>query len=74
MKPSFPLLRGFVAGLWQVYLRDEFGIQEKDFLSFDAIRQASQCLGRVVRGKSDYGMMVLADSRWVWVWVLVKGC
>lgn len=47
-----------------VYLRDEFGIQEKDFLSFDAIRQASQCLGRVVRGKSDYGMMVLADSRY----------
>ncbi len=49
----------------QVYLRDEFGIQEKDFLSFDAIRQASQCMGRVVRGKSDYGMMVLADSRCV---------
>jgi DNA excision repair protein ERCC-2 len=46
-----------------VYLRDEFAIQEKDFLSFDAIRQAAQCLGRVVRGKSDYGMMVLADSR-----------
>ena len=46
------------------YLRDEFQIQEGDFLTFDAIRQASQCLGRVIRSKSDYGMMILADKRY----------
>ena len=33
------------------YLRDTFQIKEGDFLSFDAIRQASQCLGRVIRSK-----------------------
>lgn len=28
-----------------------------------AMRHASQCLGRVIRGKDDYGIMVLADKR-----------
>ena len=37
---------------------------ESDFLSFDAVRQASQCLGRVIRSKQDYGIMVLADYRY----------
>jgi DNA excision repair protein ERCC-2 len=27
------------------------------------MRHASQCLGRVLRGKDDYGIMVLADKR-----------
>lgn len=27
------------------YLRDRVGISEGDFLSFDALRQAAQCLG-----------------------------
>ncbi len=27
------------------------------------MRQCAQCLGRVFRGKQDYGFMVLADSR-----------
>jgi DNA excision repair protein ERCC-2 len=27
------------------------------------MRHASQCLGRVIRGKDDYGIMVLADKR-----------
>lgn len=47
------------------YMRDNCGIREGDFLSFDALRQASQCLGRVVRSKADYGIMVLADKRYV---------
>lgn len=46
------------------YLRDQFGIQESEFLTFDAIRQTAQCLGRVIRSKSDYGMMLLADMRY----------
>ena len=35
-----------------------FQIKESDFLAFDAVRQAAQCVGRVIRSKADYGMMV----------------
>ena len=45
------------------FLRDTYRIKETDFLSFDAMRHAAQCLGRVLRGKDDYGVMVLADRR-----------
>ncbi|XP_037072582.1 general transcription and DNA repair factor IIH helicase subunit XPD-like [Pollicipes pollicipes] len=45
------------------YLRDTFQIRENDFLTFDAIRHASQCVGRAMRGKTDYGIMVFADKR-----------
>ena len=44
------------------FLRENFLIRESEFLSFDAIRHASQCLGRVLRGKNDYGIMCLADQ------------
>ena len=40
------------------YLRDTFQIRENDYLAFDAIRQAAQCVGRVIRSKADYGLMV----------------
>lgn len=36
-----------------------FQIKESDFLAFDAVRQAAQCVGRVIRSKADYGMMVM---------------
>ncbi|SGY17434.1 BQ5605_C015g07784 [Microbotryum silenes-dioicae] len=45
------------------YLRDAYRIRENDFLTFDAMRHAAQCVGRVLRGKSDYGLMVFADKR-----------
>jgi len=45
------------------YLRDQFQIRENDFLTFDAMRHAAQCVGRVMRGKTDYGIMVFADKR-----------
>ena len=45
------------------FLREQYHIRENDFLSFDAMRHAAQCLGRVLRGKEDYGVMVMADSR-----------
>lgn len=44
------------------YLKDHLGIEEKEFLTFDALRQASQCIGRVIRNKTDYGLMILADQ------------
>ncbi|KAJ3190371.1 hypothetical protein HDU85_000667 [Gaertneriomyces sp. JEL0708] len=45
------------------YLRDTYHIRENDFLTFDAMRHGAQCVGRVLRGKSDYGIMVFADRR-----------
>ncbi|KAG4101363.1 DNA repair helicase [Neocallimastix lanati (nom. inval.)] len=45
------------------YLRDNFKIRENDFLTFDAMRHAAQCVGRAIRGKTDYGVMVFADKR-----------
>lgn len=39
------------------------GISETEFRNFDAMRQASQCIGRVLRNKIDYGMMFLVDRR-----------
>ena len=45
------------------FLRSTFQIREGDFLTFDAIRTAAQCVGRVIRSKKDYGLMVFADKR-----------
>ena len=47
------------------FLRENYRIRENDFLSFDAMRHAAQCLGRVLRGKDDYGIMVLGDRRFL---------
>lgn len=44
------------------FLKNNINISS--FLQFDAMRHALQCLGRVVRGKNDYGLMVLADYRY----------
>ena len=44
------------------YLREQFHIRENDFLTFDAMRHAAQCVGRALRGKTDYGVMVFADK------------
>jgi DNA excision repair protein ERCC-2 len=46
------------------YLKDTHGIEEQEFLTFDAMRAASQCVGRVIRSKLDYGIMVFADYRY----------
>ncbi|CAK4558821.1 unnamed protein product [Aphanomyces euteiches] len=46
------------------YLRYTHHIKEGDFLTFDALRQAAQCAGRVIRSKADYGIIVFADSRY----------
>lgn len=46
------------------FMNDNYHISEEDFLTFDAMRQAAQCIGRVIRNKSDYGLMILADRRY----------
>lgn len=46
------------------YMRDSYSIRDDDFLTFDALRQSAQCIGRVIRSKTDYGIVILADSRY----------
>mmetsp|Transcript_2113 Transcript_2113/g.5512 ORF Transcript_2113/g.5512 Transcript_2113/m.5512 type:complete len:790 (+) Transcript_2113:23-2392(+) len=46
------------------YLAETCQISEADFITFDAMRQAAQCAGRVIRGKTDYGLIIFADSRY----------
>ncbi|KCV67303.1 hypothetical protein H696_06275, partial [Fonticula alba] len=46
------------------FLRQERQISEREFLTFDAVRQAAQCVGRAIRGKTDYGLMIFADYRY----------
>eukprot|EP00930_Biecheleria_cincta_P069750 TRINITY_DN57455_c0_g1_i1.p1 TRINITY_DN57455_c0_g1~~TRINITY_DN57455_c0_g1_i1.p1 ORF type:complete len:836 (-),score=161.87 TRINITY_DN57455_c0_g1_i1:48-2555(-) len=46
------------------FLKEHYQIKESEFLNFDAMRQASQCLGRVIRSKRDYGVMIFADQRY----------
>ncbi|BEI91217.1 uncharacterized protein CcaverHIS019_0400370 [Cutaneotrichosporon cavernicola] len=45
------------------FLRDNHRIRENDYLTFDAMRHAAQCVGRVLRGKTDWGLMIFADRR-----------
>ena len=52
------------------YLKDNFQIKESDYLAFDAIRQAAQCVGRVIRSKADYGLMIFADKRYDSWWLV----
>ncbi len=46
------------------YMLEKYQIREQDFLIFDALRQAAQCVGRVIRSKEDYGIVILADFRY----------
>lgn len=46
------------------FLRDTHNINDSDFLTFDALRQAAQCVGRVIRSKTDYGIVLMADARY----------
>lgn len=46
------------------YLNVHHGVSEAEWLTFDAMRQAAQCIGRVIRSKADYGLMILGDARY----------
>ena len=45
------------------FLKDTKGISESEFLQFDCMRVASQCVGRAIRNKADYSVLVFADKR-----------
>jgi len=46
------------------FMQTKYQIEDKKFLTFDALRQSAQCVGRVIRSKTDYGLVILADSRY----------
>ena len=46
------------------YIEEKFKINRNEFLTFDAIRQVAQCAGRVIRSKTDYGLIIFADIRY----------
>ena len=53
------------------FLRDTFNIQEADYLSFDALRQAAQCMGRVIRSKARRGPRGRRARQGRWWWGLL---
>ena len=46
------------------YLTENYQIKKDEYIEFDAMRQTAQCLGRVMRGKNDYGIMIMAEYRY----------
>jgi DNA excision repair protein ERCC-2 len=46
------------------FIEKKFGIPRTDFLLFDAMRAACQCVGRLLRSKDDYGIVIMADRRY----------
>lgn len=53
------------------FLNETYQIREGDFLTFDAMRTAAQCIGRVIRGKFfDYFLLTrkekLITESWFW--------
>jgi hypothetical protein len=46
------------------YMRSVLGIQEAKYLSFDALRVAASCVRGLVRSKSDFAALLLADKRY----------
>ncbi|KAL0235413.1 hypothetical protein GEMRC1_001995 [Eukaryota sp. GEM-RC1] len=45
------------------YTSIKYSINQSDWLVWDAMRAAIQCVGRCIRSKRDYGLIVLADKR-----------
>ena len=46
------------------WMEESLNISETEYVTFDAMRQSAQCVGRVLRNKADYGVMILADRRY----------
>eukprot|EP01084_Bolivina_argentea_P006837 12916_1 len=60
----FQYSRSRVLQLRLEFIKSQHNISENEFLAFDALRQAAQCVGRVIRSKLDYGLMIFADNRY----------
>ena len=56
--------QSYVLRARMAFMLEKYQIREQDFLIFDALRQAAQCVGRVIRSKEDYGIVILADYRY----------
>ena len=47
------------------YIEEKFGITQKEQLAIDALQQVQRCVGNVIRSKYDYGLIILADKRYM---------
>ena len=47
-----------------LYLKDKFGIEDSEYLNFDAVRQAVFCVTHGIRATSTKSLMILADKRY----------
>jgi DNA excision repair protein ERCC-2 len=45
------------------FLRDRLGVQQGEFLTFDAVRQAARLVASAFGGKDDHTVAILADKR-----------
>lgn len=45
------------------YLKERLGIEESEYLNFDAIRQSIACLSHSIKANTSYSIMILADKR-----------
>jgi Rad3-related DNA helicase len=45
------------------FLEEAYAISPEEYRAFDAMRAAGQCMGRVLRSKTDFGAVILADKR-----------
>jgi DNA excision repair protein ERCC-2 len=48
----------------QEYLKKKLNVDQNEYMTFDALRYTSGCLGKLVQNKNDYACMVLADKRY----------
>ncbi|GAB1223776.1 hypothetical protein ENUP19_0161G0034 [Entamoeba nuttalli] len=46
------------------YLNNKKIISKDDYFTFDAMRTCNQCLGKCLRGKNDYTVVIYADKRY----------
>lgn len=46
-----------------IYLKEKKNLDERDFLNFDSMRQATFCLSSALGMRNDYAVLVLADKR-----------
>lgn len=40
-------------------------LSENEYLNYDAMKHTNQCVGRIITSKHDYGMVILADKRFL---------
>ena len=56
------------------YLMEKKKIGIDEFLLYDMMKTANQCVGRCMRGKKDYSVIIYADKRFKYTDQKIKNC